>query len=300
MHCITYIFYLILIINSVLSPSACLSTDTICSTTLYPSFCKSILPPNNSTSIHENSRFFIQKSISSSQDFLLLLDNYLKHHKNLPKYTTHALEDCKHLTIRNLDFLSEISQTIRSTNQLHSSIAQDVHTLLSAVVTNQHTCLDGLKLVTSPSNINSTFETPLSNVRMLHSISLKLFVNGYVRDTKPTFWAADYYQKFRNLYSIGVNATVSKMVVVDPSGKGDFRTISDAVTSAPSNSDGSKGYFVIYVKAGVYEEYVKIDVTKKYLMVVGEGIGKTIISGNHNYVDGWSTFDSATFGKLFQ
>ena len=33
-------------------------------------------------------------------------------------------------------------------------------------------------------------------------------------------------------------------------------------------------------------------------MMIGEGIGRTVITGDHNYVDGWSTFDSATFGKL--
>lgn len=54
---------------------------------------------------------------------------------------------------------------------------------------------------------------------------------------------------------------------------------------------------MIYVVAGVYEEYVSIPKNKMNLMMVGDGINKTIITGNHSYVDGWTTYHSATFGN---
>jgi pectinesterase len=47
----------------------------------------------------------------------------------------------------------------------------------------------------------------------------------------------------------------------------------------------------------VYEEYVSIDKKKKYLMMIGVGINQTIITGNRNVADGFTTFNSATFGK---
>ncbi|XP_054801546.1 probable pectinesterase/pectinesterase inhibitor 7 [Prosopis cineraria] len=47
---------------------------------------------------------------------------------------------------------------------------------------------------------------------------------------------------------------------------------------------------------GIYEEYISIDKKKTYLMMIGDGINKTIITGNHNDDDGWKTFNSATFG----
>lgn len=31
--------------------------------------------------------------------------------------------------------------------------------------------------------------------------------------------------------------------------------------------------------------------------MVGDGIGKTIITGDRNFADGWTTFNSATFGN---
>jgi pectinesterase len=86
-------------------------------------------------------------------------------------------------------------------------------------------------------------------------------------------------------------------VTVSQDGQGNFTTINDAVAAAPNNTDGSNGYFMIYVTAGIYEEYVSIAKNKKYLMMVGDGINQTVITGNRSVVDGWTTFNSATFGK---
>jgi pectinesterase len=55
---------------------------------------------------------------------------------------------------------------------------------------------------------------------------------------------------------------------------------------------------VIYVVAGVSNEYVSIPKSKKYLMMIGAGINQTVITGNRSVDDGWTTFNSATFGKL--
>jgi pectinesterase len=90
---------------------------------------------------------------------------------------------------------------------------------------------------------------------------------------------------------------VSDIVTVSQDGQGNFTTINDAVAAAPNNTDGSNGYFMIYVTAGIYEEYVSIAKNKKYLMMVGDGINQTVITGNRSVVDGWTTFNSATFGK---
>lgn len=87
-------------------------------------------------------------------------------------------------------------------------------------------------------------------------------------------------------------------MVVKPDGSGDFTTINEAVMAAPNNTGTNNGYHVIYVVAGVYNEYVSVAKTKQNLMIVGDGINRTIITGNRSVVDGWTTFQSATFGKL--
>lgn len=66
------------------------------------------------------------------------------------------------------------------------------------------------------------------------------------------------------------------------------------------NSEGErpKGspWFVINVKQGVYEEYINVGTKFNNIMIIGDGIGKTIITGNKSKGRGFSTFKSATFG----
>lgn len=90
---------------------------------------------------------------------------------------------------------------------------------------------------------------------------------------------------------------VSNIVVVNPDGSGNFTNITAAVAAAPTGSNGTNGYFLIYVTAGVYEEYVTIQKNNTYLMMVGDGINQTVITGNHSMGDGWTTFNSATFSE---
>lgn len=91
---------------------------------------------------------------------------------------------------------------------------------------------------------------------------------------------------------------VNQMVVVRQDGTGDFSTIGDAVAAAPNGMDAGGGYYVIYVVAGVYQEYVSVGSSQAYVMMIGDGIGQTVITGSRNVADGWTTFNCATFGKL--
>ena len=78
-------------------------------------------------------------------------------------------------------------------------------------------------------------------------------------------------------------------VVVAKDGSGN---LAEAVASAPNNS---KTRYVIYVKKGTYKENVEIG-KKKNVMLFGDGMDKTIITGSSNYVDGTSTFRTAIVG----
>lgn len=89
---------------------------------------------------------------------------------------------------------------------------------------------------------------------------------------------------------------IADMVTVSQDGSENYATIGAAVAAAPTNLDGSTGYYLIYVVAGVYQEYVSIPSNKRYLMMVGDGINQTVITGNRSVGDRWTTFSSATFG----
>lgn len=69
--------------------------------------------------------------------------------------------------------------------------------------------------------------------------------------------------------------------------------------SAVGRSSKKRGKrVIIYVKAGVYSEKVEIPQHMKDVMLVGDGIDKTVITGSRNVPDGATTLSSATFGTL--
>lgn len=309
MH-VNYAFISSLIILLILLQ--CSSTDasreSVCKDTPYPLFCTSILPSNQSASIQDHGRFSVQQSISTATNLLSLLSNYLQSQSSgsYPQYTIRALEDCQLLINLNIQLFSDILQTIRFTDTLSATKADDMQTYLSATLTNQETCSDGLDSVSSPSTLKTTLQASLANGTKLQSVSLAIVNHGWAPNTRNngrrrrrlfSVLIPEYSRK-RKLYTIGANVKVIKTVTVNPNGSGNYKTINAAVAAAPNKSDGSQGYFVIHVVAGVYSEYVNIDNNKRYIMMIGDGIGKTIITGNRNVVDGWTTFNSATFSKL--
>lgn len=102
----------------------------------------------------------------------------------------------------------------------------------------------------------------------------------------------------RKLLQVSSNSVlVREVVVVAQDGSGTFTTISDAVSAAPNKTNIKDGYFLIYIGAGVYEEYVSIAKSKRNIMMIGDGSNQTVTTGNHSVVDGWNTFNSATFGE---
>ncbi|XP_052180614.1 pectinesterase-like [Diospyros lotus] len=311
---------------SFFSPS--LATSPICSSTPFPSMCNSILPDNQSATTCDHGRFLIHRSLEKTMDFQSLVNGYLKLQYAVPQNTIQALEDCRFLIDLNMDFLSNVGGAVGFTDNLQSPLLDETYSLLSAVLTNHQTCLDGLQATSSASSIQNAVSAPLYNGSLLYSISLAVFRLGWARNSRTGRWLteeghatfsnflhsgelastmASQDQKRYELLSgrklqqtIGNKVKVNSVVVVSQDGSGDFTTISDAVTAAPNNTDVKTGYYLIYVTAGIYEEYVSIPKYKKYLMMIGEGINKTIITGNHSVVDGWTTFNSATFAVVGQ
>ena len=87
----------------------------------------------------------------------------------------------------------------------------------------------------------------------------------------------------------------SKVLTVAADGTGKFTTITDAINSAPNNSNDKT---IIHVKQGVYEENVVIPSYKTHIVLLGEGAEVTNITGNRSVGDGWTIFRSATLGMF--
>ncbi|KAJ4824656.1 hypothetical protein Tsubulata_047778 [Turnera subulata] len=289
-------------------PSSPVTPGTLCKDTPDPSYCKSVLP-NRSANVYDSGRYCVGKSVYQSQRFLNLVNKYLAQRSSLSTTAVRALQDCQFLAGLNIDILQGVSRTVNASSKILPALpAEDVQTYLSAILTNQQTCLEGLQATASSWSVKNGLSVPLSNDTKLYSTSLALFTKGWVPKkkrgatgklsrrllalTEGGFLESTNRREILQTDTSQVNLTVSL------DGSGDFTSITDAVNASPNNTDGSNGYFVIYVKAGVYEEYVSIAKNKKYLKIVGDGINQTVITGNRSVVDGWTTFNSATFAVV--
>ncbi|XP_027114738.1 pectinesterase-like [Coffea arabica] len=304
------------------SPSKPTSSDALCDMTPYSTFCKSQFPQNKSTNIHDHGRLSIQKSLSTSTVLLSAINRHLSSKSSLLSQTAvFALQDCQDLVTTNVDLLSNILQTMKNSDALQGSQYEDSNTWLSATITCLQTCLDGLKAVLSASPVASELSPSLTDGSMLSGVSLALLKYGWKPSTgksrflgelfhlsmakyaRKSLWNAKFYESTngRKLLQIGgMSVSITKTVVVNPDGSGNYATINDAILAAPNNTKAGKGYYLIRVVAGVYQEYISIASNKMYLMMVGDGINKTIITGNHSVDDGWTTFDSPTFAVTAQ
>ncbi|KAB1209634.1 Pectinesterase 2 [Morella rubra] len=163
----------------------------------------------------------------------------------------------------------------------------DAQTWLSAALTNLETCRDGfIELGVSDYDL-----LPLMSNNVSKLISNALAINKIpysepsYKDGFPT-WVRGGDRKLLQSSSPASQANI----VVAKDGSGNYKTINEAITAASKRS--GSGRYVIYVKQGTYIENVEIKL--KNIMLVGDGIGKTIITGSKSYGGGYPTFKTAT------
>ncbi|XP_068639135.1 pectinesterase-like [Aristolochia californica] len=203
------------------------------------------------------------------------------------------LSDCLQLLELSRDQLEDSSMALRSLSKRSHS---DAHSWLSAVLTNYDTCLDGLQ-----GTAKSMMKAQIQNLMALASTSLAIVNSFSPLDAEDQlleplngeypFWVTSRDRKLLESSADAIPADV----VVAKDGSGKYKTIQEAVDTAP---DKSKTRYVIHVKKGTYKEQVQIQKKKKNIMLVGDGMDSTIITGSLNVVDGSTTFNSATIAAV--
>ncbi|KAK9691939.1 hypothetical protein RND81_09G230400 [Saponaria officinalis] len=286
--------------------------STICNNTPYSTFCKTLLLnyPHAKT-IQDCGRYCMTESLSKANDFRSLVNKHLQYSQSTSNNP--ALKDCQILASRNIDFLNTASDTVKLTSAVSRDTTDSTLTMLSAVMTNLGTCSDGLQEAQTSPIVARDLTPHFTNDTMLYSVSLAIFTHGwaskYITNNYPFKGIINPiclplnlgpFLKDKNwkrlFYELGLcGVKVNDMVIVNSDGSGDFTTITEAVTSAPSNSQVNSGYYGIYVVSGIYEENVEIPSSKNYVLMVGDGINQTIITGNRSVGANWTTFNSATF-----
>ncbi|CAO2182663.1 unnamed protein product [Urochloa humidicola] len=195
-----------------------------------------------------------------------------------------ALADCVQLMDLARDRLADASAAAD-----HDE-TDDARTWISAALTFYATCADGVAGEGPPRDA----VVPLKS---LASASLAVLNAAAAGGDVLAEAAADAFPSWvpardrALMEEQGAGGGVKADVVVAQDGSGKYRTVKEAVDAAP---DGGKRRYVIYVKKGVYKENVEVGKKKRELMIVGDGMDATVITGSRNVVDGATTFNSAT------
>ncbi|KAF3632476.1 putative pectinesterase/pectinesterase inhibitor 61 [Capsicum annuum] len=236
---------------------------------------------------------------------------------DMDKHTRSAYEDCLELLEDSVYLLSRsLTSVSPGTGKSAPGNSHDVQTWLSAALTNQDTCTEGFADVSG--NVKDQMAAKLKDLSQLVSNCLAIFatVNGNgdftgvpIHNRRRRLMESYDHQgtvvsgnnkdfpewlsrKDRMLLDAPVTAVQADMIV-SKDGNGTFKTIAEAIKKLP---DYGTRRIIIYVKAGRYEEDIlKVGRKKTNVMFIGDGKGKTIISGGKSVSQNMTTFHTASF-----
>lgn len=206
--------------------------------------------------------------------------------------------------------IATISRSIAAPLQM---TVKDAQNWISASLTYQYGCYSAFHGLNSTRLVRNTADQ-MNGVMKITSTALGMLdaLNTYGHNMKS--WRPPQTERSKNfstrfpdhqqsqdlldvLLNVGElpvpNITVSK-VEGELESEQYSSTIQAAVDNAP---DYSAQRFIIYIKAGVYKEIVRIPPSKTNLMFVGDGMDRTIVTGSLSaQIPGVGTHGSATVG----
>ncbi|WVZ65055.1 hypothetical protein U9M48_014477 [Paspalum notatum var. saurae] len=233
-----------------------------------------------------------------------------------------AVADCKEFFGDAKDDLNSTLRGVDAKDGLGKEEGYQLRIWLSAVIAHMETCIDGFpdddfkaKVKDSftngkelTSNALALIEKGSSLLSALKGVGRRLLVEdeegedgaaaaaaaaravpALDKDGIPE-WVPDGER--RVLKGGGFKNTLTPNVVVAKDGSGKFKTINEALAAMPKTN---KDRYVIQVKEGVYEEYVTVTKAMANVTLLGDGSKKSIVTGKKNFMDGITTFKTATF-----
>ena len=243
--------------------------------------------------------------------------------------TTEAVKNCKELFEDAIDDLQRSFDEIGKMEwNLAEKMVGNLKSWLSAAITYQDTCVDGfdnttgdaadkvrklletsrqmssngLAIISDMSLMLGDLEPSSLNRRRLLEVksqrkllgSIYEHVLGHDNDGMLPFWLEG--SRRRRLLEASTNLGAGDLkskanVVVAKDGSGKYKTIGEALHDIPKHGHDS---FIVYIKQGVYDEYLVLERWMTHVVFVGDGPNKTRITHNKNFVDGTKTFKTAT------
>ncbi|XP_073025842.1 pectinesterase-like [Primulina eburnea] len=268
----------------------------ICQRALHPETCQNFVSEVVSNAVKpQNTTVILQKMLVKQARLMRHASLHARKLRNQMNQQNEqgALSDCLELIDSSIDLVLDSIKALMDPTGMSPADAQ---TWLSGVLTNHVTCFDGFK-----TSSRKSMEAILEDLILRARASLAILAKGSEPDTGMTLtgargmllpsWISPVDRKLLQKSASDIKADL----VVAKDGSGKYKTVAEAIAAAP---DKSKTRFVIYVKKGTYKENVSVGKNKKNLMIVGDGMNSTIITGDLNVVDGSTTFNSATLAAV--
>ncbi|KAH6809702.1 pectin methylesterase [Perilla frutescens var. frutescens] len=279
-----------------------------CSRTLHPSLCLNslldfpgALTADDKELVHISLNLTLQK-VGRSLYVASEITNL-----DMDPHVRSAYEDCLELLDHSVDLLSR-SLTYVAPSGDPAESTQDVLTWLSAALTNHDTCAEGFDELSG--DIKDKMSDRLKDLPELASNSLAIYATAgsdydfseitkhnrrrrLLSDEKERehfpVWLSRGERMLLDMPASEINADI----IVSKDGNGTLKTIAEAIKKAPEHSSRR---FIIYVRAGRYEEAnLKVGKKKTNIMFIGDGKGKTVITGGKSVQDKLTTFRTASF-----
>ncbi|XP_023761232.1 probable pectinesterase/pectinesterase inhibitor 51 [Lactuca sativa] len=282
-------------------PSSSDQIHQACKATRYPQLCESSLvryPNGNAMEIIQSALSVSSENLHAAQS---MVESILEASKGLINHTYAAKNCIEHL--RNSDY--RLKSTVEA---LPRGKMKDGRAWTSAGLAYQYDCWSALKYVNNTKMINETmsFLNTLIDYTS-NALSMMMAYDVYGDQTaswsppkteRDGFWEGGGGSGGGDGPQLGVPAGLKADVTVcEQDGECDYETVQEAVNAAPDWGSGRR--FVIWVKAGIYGETVRVGLEKQNVVLLGDGMGKTVITGSLNVGQpGLSTFNTATVGVV--
>ncbi|KAB2621566.1 pectinesterase [Pyrus ussuriensis x Pyrus communis] len=231
----------------------------------------------------------------------------------------HALDTCEELMELALGELRQSLVRLGFIDDLtkFNEMLMDLKVWLSATITYQESCLDAFENTTSSTDAAEEMKNVLKTSMHLSSNALAMVsqvfsaftdlnnpdpshrrllqfdafpVIGHSEFEDPK-WYGGEGRKLLTTSTTSAPKINKPDIIVAKDGSGSYKTITEALKHVPKYVNET---FIIYIKEGIYNEHILVTRSMTNVMMIGDGPNKTRITGNKNFVDGTTTYRTAT------
>ncbi|CAN6235239.1 unnamed protein product [Urochloa humidicola] len=283
------------------------SVQSLCAPTLYKESCeKTLSGATNGTENPKDVFHSVAKVALESVKSAMENSKSIGEAKSSDSMTESAREDCKKLLEDAVDDLKGMLEMAGGDIKVLFSRSDDLETWLTGVMTFMDTCIDGFVDEKLKADMHSVLRnaTELSSNALaitnslgglLKKLDLDMFKS---KDSRRRLLSEQDERGFpvwmrspeRKLMAAGNQPKPNAVVAQD--GSGQFKSIQQAIDAMPK---GNTGRYVIYVKAGLYDEMVMVPKDKVNIFMYGDGPKKSRVTGRKSFADGITTMKTATF-----